>query len=39
MIMALVRFIYLTLPNCVGKLLKTLSNEEKQEKKYKKAER
>jgi len=30
--MALLRFIYLTLPNCAGKLLKTLSKEEKQEK-------
>jgi len=30
--MALLCFIYLTLPNCAGKLLKTLSNEEKQEK-------
>ena len=33
MILALLRFIYLTLPNCAGKLLKTLSKEEKQEKK------
>ena len=30
--MTLLRFIYLTLPNCAGKLLKTLSKEEKQEK-------
>jgi len=30
--MVLLRFIYLTLPNCAGKLLKTLSKEEKQEK-------
>jgi len=30
--MALLRFMYLTLPNCAGKLLKTLSKEEKQEK-------
>jgi len=30
--MVLLRFIYLTLPNCAGKLLKALSKEEKQEK-------
>jgi len=35
--MVLLRFIYLTLPNCAGKLLKALSKEEKQENKYKKA--
>jgi len=34
--MALLRFIYLTLPNCTGNLLKTLSKEEKQEKSTKK---
>jgi len=32
MIMVLLRFIYLILPNCAGKLLKALSKEEKQEK-------
>ena len=38
--MALLRFIYLTLPNFAEKLLKTPSKEEKQEeKKYKKVER
>ena len=31
-IMVLLRFIYLTLHNCAGKLLKALSEEEKQEK-------
>jgi len=30
--MVLLRFIYLTLPNYAGKLLKALSKEEKQEK-------
>jgi len=35
--MVLLRFIYFTLPNCAGKLLKALSKEEKQENKYKKA--
>jgi len=34
-IKTLLRFIYLTLPNCAGIELKTLSNEEKQRKKYK----
>ena len=32
MIIALLRFIYLTLPNCAGIKLKTLSKEEKQRK-------